>query len=63
MQRLVADIEDWLVDVVVVYKIDRLSRALTDFARLLSDNGSSYVAADWPRSQRQSKRFQTYLRS
>ena len=27
LQRLLADIEDGLVDVVVVYKIDRLSRA------------------------------------
>lgn len=35
LQRLIADIEDGLVDVVVVYKIDRLSRALTDFARLV----------------------------
>jgi len=32
LQRLTADIEDGLVDVVVVYKIDRLSRSLADFA-------------------------------
>ena len=30
-----ADIQDGLVDVVVVYKIDRLSRSLVDFARLV----------------------------
>lgn len=29
------DIEDRLVDVVVVYKIDRLSRSLMDFSRLV----------------------------
>jgi site-specific DNA recombinase len=34
LKRLLADIERGLVDVVVVYKIDRLSRALMDFARL-----------------------------
>lgn len=35
LQRLLADIEAHRVDVVVVYKIDRLSRALMDFARLV----------------------------
>ena len=35
LQRLLADIEDGLVDVVVVYKIDRLSRSLMDFAKLV----------------------------
>jgi site-specific DNA recombinase len=35
LQRLLADIEAKRIDVVVVYKIDRLSRALTDFARLV----------------------------
>ena len=35
LQRLIQDIEDGLVDVVVVYKIDRLSRSLADFARLV----------------------------
>jgi len=35
LQRLLADIEAGLVDVVVVYKIDRLSRALMDFAKLV----------------------------
>lgn len=32
---MTADIEDGLVDVVVVYKIDRLSRSLADFAKLV----------------------------
>jgi site-specific DNA recombinase len=35
LKRLIADIEARLVDVVVVYKIDRLSRSLMDFARLV----------------------------
>ena len=35
LRRLMADIEAGCVDVVVVYKIDRLSRALMDFARLV----------------------------
>ncbi|MGM0583949.1 MAG: recombinase family protein [Pseudomonadota bacterium] len=35
LKRLMADIEEGLVDVVVVYKIDRLSRSLADFAKLV----------------------------
>jgi DNA invertase Pin-like site-specific DNA recombinase len=35
LQRLIADIEANRVDVVVVYKIDRLSRSLMDFAKLV----------------------------
>jgi site-specific DNA recombinase len=35
LQRLLADIEAGRVDIVVVYKIDRLSRSLMDFARLV----------------------------
>jgi site-specific DNA recombinase len=35
LQRLLADIEANRVDVVVVYKIDRLSRSLMDFAKLV----------------------------
>ena len=35
LQRLIADIEAKRVDVVVVYKIDRLSRSLMDFAKLV----------------------------
>jgi DNA invertase Pin-like site-specific DNA recombinase len=35
LQRLLAHIEAHRVDVVVVYKIDRLSRALMDFAKLV----------------------------
>jgi predicted site-specific integrase-resolvase len=35
LKRLLADIEAGLIDVVVVYKIDRLSRSLMDFSRLV----------------------------
>ncbi|MBT3786949.1 MAG: recombinase family protein [Alphaproteobacteria bacterium] len=35
LQRMLADIEAGRVDVVVVYKIDRLSRSLMDFAKLV----------------------------
>jgi DNA invertase Pin-like site-specific DNA recombinase len=35
LRRLLRDIEAGLVDVIVVYKIDRLSRSLMDFAKLV----------------------------
>ncbi len=35
LQRLLADIEAGRLDVIVVYKIDRLSRSLTDFVKLV----------------------------
>jgi site-specific DNA recombinase len=35
LQRLIRDIEGGRVDTVVCYKIDRLSRSLTDFAKLV----------------------------
>jgi DNA invertase Pin-like site-specific DNA recombinase len=35
VKRLLRDVEAGLIDVVVVYKIDRLSRSLTDFSRLV----------------------------
>ena len=47
LKRLLADIEAHKVDVVVVYKIDRLSRALMDFARLvevLDRNNVTFVS-------------------
>jgi site-specific DNA recombinase len=36
LKRLIADIEDGQVDVIVVYKIDRLSRSQMDFTKLVS---------------------------
>ncbi len=35
LKRLLSDIEDGLVDVIVCYKIDRLSRSLMDFSKLV----------------------------
>src|SRR5688572_4845960 len=35
LQRLLADIEAKHVDLVVVYKVDRLTRSLGDFARIV----------------------------
>ncbi len=47
LQRLLADIELGLVDAVVVYKLDRLSRSLIDFLKLcemLEKHGVSVVS-------------------
>lgn len=35
LKRLIQDVEAGLIDVIVVYKIDRLSRSLMDFTRLV----------------------------
>lgn len=35
LRRLLKDVETGLIDVVVVYKVDRLSRSLVDFGRLM----------------------------
>jgi DNA invertase Pin-like site-specific DNA recombinase len=35
LQCLLADIAANLIDVVLVYKVDRLTRSLTDFAKLV----------------------------
>ena len=35
LRRLLADIAEGLIDVVVVYKVDRLTRSLSDFARMV----------------------------
>ena len=47
LQRLLADIEAGRIDMIVVYKIDRLTRSLSDFARLidrLEAAGCSFVS-------------------
>jgi site-specific DNA recombinase len=47
LQRLMADVEASRVDRIVVYKIDRLTRSLTDFAKLverLDGAGASFVS-------------------
>src|SRR5207302_9924263 len=35
LQRLLADIREGRIDIIVVYKVDRLTRSLADFARLV----------------------------
>ena len=35
LQRLLADVDAGLIDMIVVYKIDRLTRSLSDFSRLV----------------------------
>src|SRR5260370_22609371 len=47
LQRLLADIGDGLIDIVIVYKVDRLTRSLADFAKmveLFDARGISFVA-------------------
>jgi DNA invertase Pin-like site-specific DNA recombinase len=47
LQALLADIQSRKVDVVVVYKVDRLTRSLTDFAKLVElfeAHGVSFVS-------------------
>jgi DNA invertase Pin-like site-specific DNA recombinase len=47
VQRLLADTQAGRVDIVVVYKVDRLTRSLADFARLVEifdAEGVSFVS-------------------
>ena len=47
LKRLIADIEASRIDVVVVYKVDRLTRALSDFSKLVEifdRRGVSFVS-------------------
>ncbi|MBU0556468.1 MAG: recombinase family protein [Alphaproteobacteria bacterium] len=47
LARLMADVEAGKIDVIVVYKVDRLTRALSDFARIveiLDARGASFVS-------------------
>jgi DNA invertase Pin-like site-specific DNA recombinase len=47
LQRLLADIGSGLIDAVVVYKVDRLTRSLADFAKMVEvfdAQGISFVA-------------------
>ena len=47
LKRLLADIEAGRVDVIVVYKVDRLTRSLADFAKIvdvLDAKGASFVS-------------------
>jgi predicted site-specific integrase-resolvase len=59
LQRLLADIGEGLVDVVVVYKVDRLTRSLADFAKMVemfesACNSTADLNARFPARQRAS---------
>ena len=50
LKRLMADIERGQIDIVVVYKIDRLTRSLADFSKMVevfdpADRGRAVSAA------------------
>jgi site-specific DNA recombinase len=47
LKRLLADVTDGRIDIIVVYKVDRLTRSLLDFSRLveaLDKAGTSFVS-------------------
>jgi DNA invertase Pin-like site-specific DNA recombinase len=47
LKRLLADVESGRIQVIVIYKVDRLTRALSDFARIveiLDRHGTSFVS-------------------
>lgn len=47
VQRLMSDLKQGLIDIVVVYKVDRLTRSLADFAKIvevLDKHGASFVS-------------------
>lgn len=47
LQALITDIKAGLIDIIVVYKVDRLTRSLTDFAKLVDvfdEHGVSFVS-------------------
>lgn len=47
LQQLLEDVEAGLIDVIVVYKIDRLTRSLSDFSRIVEifeNAGASFVS-------------------
>jgi len=51
LQKLLADIQERRIDIVVVYKVDRLTRSLTDFAKLVElfdEHGVSFVSVTSP---------------
>jgi site-specific DNA recombinase len=51
LQKLITDMEGGLVNCVVIYKVDRLSRSLLDFARLMEvfeRHGVSLVSVTQP---------------
>ena len=47
LQRLLKDVDDGKIDIIVVYKVDRLTRSLADFAKIVESldvRGVSFVS-------------------
>lgn len=47
LKRLLADVQNGLIDIIVVYKIDRLTRSLMDFSKIveiLDKHNASFVS-------------------
>ena len=52
LQRVLGDINQGLIDVVVVYKVDRLTRSLTDFAKMVEVFDAHGVRSPRARTER-----------
>lgn len=60
LKRLLADIANRMVDVVVVYKVDRLTRSLADFAKIVEifdASDASFVSITQPRAHATHRRL------
>ena len=58
LQRLLADVRAGRIEIVVVYKVDRLTRSLADFARLVEIfdvQSVSFVSGDAAVQQRRAR--------
>lgn len=47
VRQLLSDVQDGKADIIVVYKVDRLTRSLADFAKLIElfdSRGASFVS-------------------
>ena len=56
LQRLLGDINHGLIDVVVVYKVDRLTRSLADFAKMVEVCGRADACGASHRCRRDAQR-------
>ena len=56
LRRLLADLGGGLVDIIVVYKIDRLTRSLADFARIVETLDQQGLMG----AQRPAQRYEAY---
>jgi site-specific DNA recombinase len=45
LQQLLADVQAGTIDIVLVYKVDRLTRSLADFAKLIEPFDAKLLAA------------------